>query len=79
MQRSELVRTIIGLGKRLDFTTTAEGVKSQEEWNYHLEKYQCNRIQGFFASRPLPPKEREALFKQHFTYPEGLSPSWIDD
>ncbi len=78
LKRSELVRTIIGLGKRLDFTTTAEGVESQEEWHY-LEKHQCDRIQGFFASHPLPPKELEALFRKHFTHQEGQSPSWIDD
>ena len=78
LKRSELVRTIIGLGKRLDFTTTAEGAESQEEWSY-LEKNNRDRIQVFFASRPLPPKELEALFKKLFTHPEGLSPSWIDD
>lgn len=78
LKRSGLLRTIIGLGRRLDFTTAAEGVESQEEWSY-LEKHQRDRIQVFFASRPLPPKELEALFKKLFTHPEGLSPSWIDD
>lgn len=78
LKRSELVRTIIGLGKRLDFTTTAEGVESAEEWEY-LEKHQCDRIQGFFASRPLSPKDLEALFGKRFIHQEGQTPSWLDD
>ncbi len=78
LKRSELVRTIIGLGKRLDFTTTAEGVESAEEWDY-LEKHQCDRIQGFFSSRPLPPTALEALFGKHFTHPAGQIHSWTDD
>jgi len=78
LKRSELVRTIIGLGKRLDFTTTAEGVESAEEWNY-LVKHRVDRIQGFFASRPLPPKALEPLFGKRFTYPDGERPTWIED
>ena len=78
LKRSELVRTIIGLGKRLDFTTTAEGVESREEWDY-LEKHQCDRIQGFFASRPLAPKALEALFGKRFAQQDRDIPSWIDN
>ena len=77
IKRAELVRTIIGLGKRLDFRTVAEGVENPEEWVY-LENHNCDRIQGFLASRPLPAEELTALLSQRFAHRGSGEFGWID-
>ena len=48
-----IVKTIIELGKNLGVVLIAEGVEEQT----HLDKlrdYQCEEIQGYFFSRPIP-------------------------
>ncbi len=47
-----IVRTIIAMGKSLRLLVVAEGVETQEQWNF-LEESQADEIQGYFYSRPL--------------------------
>lgn len=47
-----VVQAIIGLGKAMGLTVTAEGVETEEQLAI-LGKDQCNEVQGYFMSRPI--------------------------
>ncbi|MVT53217.1 EAL domain-containing protein [Bradyrhizobium yuanmingense] len=48
-----IVRSIIGLGKSLGMTTTAEGVETMEQLN-QMRAEGCDEAQGYLISRPVP-------------------------
>lgn len=50
---AEIIRTIITMGQTLNRRVIAEGVEDEEQFNILLE-YNCDEIQGYFISRPLP-------------------------
>ena len=54
-----LVHTI-ALAKELGICVTAEGVESQEQVEF-LKNIDCDSIQGFYYSKPLPLTEYEML------------------
>jgi diguanylate cyclase (GGDEF)-like protein/PAS domain S-box-containing protein len=47
-----VVQAIIGLGKAMGLTVTAEGVETEEQLDI-LGIDQCNEVQGYFMSRPI--------------------------
>jgi diguanylate cyclase (GGDEF)-like protein/PAS domain S-box-containing protein len=51
-----VVNTIIAMGQGLDMELVAEGVETEEQLRY-LAARDCNIIQGYYFSRPLPPEE----------------------
>ncbi len=51
-----ITRSLITLSKSLGLTTIAEGVETDEQRNM-LDKLECEQIQGFLISRPLPPEK----------------------
>lgn len=57
---SILVKTIIEMGKNLNFDLIAEGIETIEQRNSLIEKG-CLYGQGYFYSRPVQRKEIEAL------------------
>ncbi|MEO5348612.1 MAG: EAL domain-containing protein [Magnetococcus sp. YQC-3] len=48
-----IVNAIVAMSKSLRLLVVAEGVETQEQWNF-LEQIFVDEIQGFFYSRPLP-------------------------
>lgn len=50
-----IIEAIIGLGKALSLTITAEGVETQEQLDL-LIRLKCNQAQGFYLGRPMPAK-----------------------
>jgi diguanylate cyclase (GGDEF)-like protein len=59
-----LVMAIITLAHNLRLRVVAEGVETEEQWNFlHLLK--CDEIQGFLFSKPLPPDALERLLVSH--------------
>ena len=56
-----IVETIISLGRHLRLEIMAEGVETKEQADF-LSSNQCNGIQGYLISRPLPSYEMEKLF-----------------
>lgn len=51
-----IVRSIVNLAHNLGLKVVAEGVESQEIWDV-LEELGCDAAQGYYMSRPVPPKE----------------------
>ena len=56
-----ITKAIIALGKSLNLKLIAEGVEEIEQKDF-LIKHECDLIQGYFYSRPIPAKEIEELF-----------------
>ena len=51
-----IVNTIISMANNMNLRVVAEGVETAEQL-LHLSSKQCNMVQGFFFSKPLPPEE----------------------
>lgn len=51
-----IVSGIISLAHSLGYTTIAEGIETQAQWNY-LQEQGCDEGQGYLISRPLPAAE----------------------
>jgi EAL domain-containing protein (putative c-di-GMP-specific phosphodiesterase class I) len=59
-QSSEIVRSIVGLAKRLNVETTGEGIETAYQLA-QLRELGSDRGQGFLFSRPLPPADLDRL------------------
>ena len=55
-----IVKTIISLAKNLDISVIAEGIETEEQANF-LRELQCDEVQGYFYSKPLPKEQIESL------------------
>lgn len=58
-----IVATIIVMAKNLNLKVIAEGVETIEQINF-LKRHQCNEMQGFYFSKPVPARDFEELIKQ---------------
>jgi len=61
-----IVRSTIDLGRNLGLEVVAEGVQSAEIWRA-LDRYGCDRAQGFYVSGPVPADELTAWLKAKAT------------
>ncbi len=57
-----IVQAIIALAQRLDLRLIAEGVETHEQWEFFYDR-DCEEIQGYFFSRPLPAADIPMLLK----------------
>jgi len=57
-----IVRTIVAMAQSLDLNVIAEGVETEEQWQF-LRNSHCNRFQGYLFGRPMPADELEELLK----------------
>ncbi|HUO44684.1 MAG TPA: EAL domain-containing protein [Burkholderiales bacterium] len=62
-ENSKIASAIIALGRSLGLKITAEGVETREQW-LRLREYQCDAVQGYLFSRPLPPQQMAALLSR---------------
>jgi diguanylate cyclase (GGDEF)-like protein len=53
---------IIGMGKALGMTVIAEGVETAEQQAF-LHSHGCDEMQGYFFSKPLPPRQLADLLR----------------
>ncbi len=58
-----IVRTIVNLGHELNLNVVAEGVETVEQLEF-LRSINCDTVQGFLFSRPLPAAELEMTLAQ---------------
>ncbi len=49
----EIIRSVIQMAKRLGIQTLAEGVETREQFEY-LREIGCEKVQGFYFSKPVP-------------------------
>ncbi|GEK30404.1 GGDEF domain-containing protein [Kurthia zopfii] len=61
-----MVRAIIGLAKIFNMKVVAEGVETCSE-KMIIERADCDFLQGYFFSKPLPSHKIEHLFKKEFS------------
>lgn len=55
-----IIKAIIGLGRALALTVTAEGVETQEQLDI-LRECECDEVQGYFLARPMEPSALRLL------------------
>lgn len=60
-----IANTLIQLAHSLNMEVIAEGVETQEQLSV-LKAQNCDGIQGYFFSKPLPPDQLESLLNLHF-------------
>ncbi|MDO3376886.1 putative bifunctional diguanylate cyclase/phosphodiesterase [Geoalkalibacter halelectricus] len=60
-----LIEAIIELARKLGMKVVAEGVETAEQLDF-ISRRGCEKVQGFFLSRPLPAAGVEELLKAHF-------------
>ncbi|HBV96344.1 MAG TPA: diguanylate cyclase [Desulfotomaculum sp.] len=53
VKKEDLAGAIMSMGQMIGLCVVAEGVETREQWDY-LVKNNCNRIQGYIISKPLP-------------------------
>ena len=67
---SAIVTAIAALARSLKLSVLAEGVESKEQLGF-LRREQCDRVQGFFFSRPVDPEALLSLMmKKKIAQPE---------
>jgi diguanylate cyclase (GGDEF)-like protein len=55
-QDTELVRSVIAMARSLSLAVTSEGIETTEQLA-QLQELGCDRGQGFYFARPLPPEQ----------------------
>ena len=55
-KKKDIIRLIIDMAHKIGLTTTAEGLETIEQHEY-LKSCNCDYVQGFYYSKPLPQKE----------------------
>lgn len=55
-----LTGQIVTMGRNLGLNVVAEGVETQEQFEY-LIRHKCHKIQGYLFSKPLPEREAEEM------------------
>jgi len=58
-----ITRSIISLAQNLQLGVVAEGVETQPQIDF-LRAAGCQRLQGYFAGRPMPARELEAVMRR---------------
>lgn len=62
-QDTAIVKAVIALAHTLNLNVIAEGVENQEQLDF-LEAHECDEIQGFYFSRPVPGNNIPALLAE---------------
>ena len=57
-----LVHSLVKFAQNLNMKVVAEGVESSEQWEF-LQNCDCDMVQGYFVSRPLPEAEAMKFLK----------------
>ncbi|MEG2429939.1 MAG: EAL domain-containing protein, partial [Oscillospiraceae bacterium] len=57
----KVIESIIDMAKKLDMKTVAEGVENVEQVEF-LKSVNCNYVQGYYFSKPIPIKDFETNY-----------------
>ena len=69
-ETAAVIRGMIELAHAVDLTVVAEGVEDTKTWDWLVEA-NCDAIQGFKLSRPLPPDQLPAWLDDHVRAPSS--------
>ncbi len=58
----QMIRSIISMAKELHIQTLAEGVETQEQYDF-LRDIGCEKVQGYLIGRPMPPDAIRELYQ----------------
>ena len=61
-----IIEAIIAMARSFNFKVLAEGVENQDQMNF-LKKLQCDEVQGYLFSKPLPALAIEDFMKGRLT------------
>lgn len=64
-----IIRAVIALGHKLGFQIIAEGVETIEQLKM-LKKYECDQIQGYYVSKPIPYSKMTQLLDSNWKLPK---------
>ena len=64
-----LVRTIITMAHNLNLKVVAEGVETEEQYDF-VRQHHCDSVQGFLYGRPLPIDDLRALLNESTSEPQ---------
>lgn len=62
-QNLSLLKSIIGIAKSFDLNVVAEGVETEGQKSA-LEELECDELQGFLLSKPMPTENIKALLAE---------------
>ncbi len=62
----KIVKAIVSMAKDIGIQTLAEGVESREQFLY-LREIGCEKVQGYYFSRPIPKQELWNYVDEHLT------------
>jgi EAL domain-containing protein (putative c-di-GMP-specific phosphodiesterase class I) len=62
-EAASIVRAIIAMARSLGMTTVAEGVETIEQFSFMVDQH-CDRVQGYYFSRPLTVAAMSALLSE---------------
>jgi EAL domain-containing protein (putative c-di-GMP-specific phosphodiesterase class I) len=57
-----IIDTVISLGHKMNLEIIAEGVETEEQYDY-LKRKGCDKVQGYYFSKPLLPEELIEVLK----------------
>ncbi len=69
---SAIISSIIHLARRLNLTVIAEGIEDYEQLKY-LKQNECDLIQGYLFSKPVPSNLYSQMLKTGYIKPSNLS------
>ncbi|MBP1736652.1 MAG: hypothetical protein H6Q60_533 [Oscillospiraceae bacterium] len=59
----QVVSSVVGMGKRLGMHVVAEGIETREQVDI-LKQLDCDQVQGYVFSKPIPAEEFELLLER---------------
>ncbi|MCR2807020.1 putative bifunctional diguanylate cyclase/phosphodiesterase [Paenibacillus soyae] len=63
--KSSIVKAVIELAHSMGLKVVAEGIETEEERSF-FEELNCDELQGYYFSKPLPRERLELYIKTHF-------------
>jgi len=71
--QTTIVASMINMGRSLKLRVVAEGVENIEELRF-LQDHDCDEVQGYYFSRPVPPHQFAMLLESpFFPLPDGYA------
>jgi EAL domain-containing protein (putative c-di-GMP-specific phosphodiesterase class I) len=71
--QTTIVASMINMGRSLKLRVVAEGVENIEELRF-LRDHDCDEVQGYYFSRPVPPHQFAMLLESpFFPLPDGYA------